>query len=83
MRENCIEWLNGQDRVTVSLSQGKFINKVKRLAEKNTEVEIVAENEDGSICAHIPLKFIKISPPRVVSEEQKIQARERFLQMRS
>ena len=29
-RENNIEWLNGQDRVTVSFSQGKFINKIKR-----------------------------------------------------
>lgn len=78
-RENAIEWLNGQDRVTVSFSQGKFINKIKRLAEKNTEVEIVAENKDGSICAHLPLKYIKINPPRVMSEEQKELARERLL----
>lgn len=78
-RENAIEWLNGQDRVTVSFSQGKFINKIKRLAEKNPEVEIVAENKDGSICAHLPLKYIKINPPRVMSEEQRELARERLL----
>ena len=46
MRENCIEWLNGQDRVTVTLSQGRLINKVKKLSEKYKEVEIVKENAD-------------------------------------
>ena len=34
MRENVIEWYNGQDRVTVTLSQGRLINKVKKLADK-------------------------------------------------
>jgi len=79
MKENNIEWLNGQQRVTVTLSQAKFINKVKKLAEQREDVEIVAENKDGSICAHLPLKFIKISAPRQMTEEQKEQARERLL----
>lgn len=79
MKENNIEWLNGQQTVTVTLSQGKFINKVKRLAETHEDVQIVAENSDGSICAHLPLKFIKISAPRQLTEEQKEQARERLL----
>lgn len=78
MRENCIEWLNGQDRVTVTLSQGKYINKVKKLAEKHEGVEIVKENTDGTLLAHLPLKFIKISAPKQMTEEQKEQARERF-----
>ena len=78
MRENCIEWLNGQDRVTVTLSQGKYINKVKKLAEKHEGVEIVKENTDGTLLAHLPLKFIKISAPKQMTEEQKERARERF-----
>ena len=28
LKENCIEWLNGQDTISVTLSQGKYINKV-------------------------------------------------------
>jgi hypothetical protein len=52
MKENAIEWLNGQDRVTVTLSQGRYINKVKKLAETHKEVEIVKENEDGTLLAH-------------------------------
>lgn len=79
MRENVIEWYNGQDRVTVTLSQGRLINKVKKLAEKNTEVEIVKENDDGTLLAHLPLSYIKISAPRQMTEEQKEQARERLL----
>lgn len=79
MKENNIEWLNGQQTVTVTLSQGRFINKVKKLAEQREDVQIVAENSDGSICAHLPLSFIKISAPRQMTEEQREQARERLL----
>ena len=62
LRENSIEWLNGQDTVTVSFSQKKYINKVKKLAEKHPEsVVILAENDDGSIFAHLPLKAVKLS----------------------
>ena len=78
MRENVIEWLNGQQTVTVTFSQPRFINKVKKLAEVHSEVKIVAENSDGSICAHVPLKFIKLSAPRQMTEEQREQARERL-----
>jgi len=65
--ENCIEWLKGANTATVTLCQGRYITKVKKLAEKYPdECEIVHENPDGSILAHIPLKWIKIS--RVVRE---------------
>lgn len=67
--ENTIEWLTNFDRVTVTFTQKKYINKIKKLAAEHPEVEIVAENKDGSLCAHLPLKFIRISAPRKVSEE--------------
>ena len=83
MNENVIEWLNNDSEVTVTLSQRKYITKVKKLLEKNPdEVRIVAENKDGSIVAKLPLKYIKISAPRKVSEEQRKQARERFKEYR-
>ena len=82
MRENNIEWLTGQDRVTVSFSQQKFVNKIRKLAQKHPEVEIVAENADGSITAHVPLKFVKISAPKHVSEEQRAKAAERLKRSR-
>lgn len=79
MRENCIEWYSGDERVTVTLSQVKYINKVKQLSQLHKEIEIVKENADGTLLAHLPLKYIKISAPRELTEEQREQARERFL----
>ena len=72
-RENAIEWINGQNRVTVTLSQGRYISKVKKLAMKfPDEVQIVKENEDGTILAHIPLNYIKINrASRDLTEEER------------
>lgn len=33
----------------------------------------------GSLCAHIPVSWIRIIPPRELSEEQKEKPRERML----
>lgn len=80
--ENCIEWLNNQKEITLSLCQEKWINKIKKLHKSNPDdVEIIAENVDGSICAKIPISFLKISPPRQVTEEQRQLASERFKKM--
>lgn len=80
--ENCIEWLNNQKEITLSLCQEKWINKIKKLHKNNPDdVEIIAENVDGSICAKLPISFLKISPPRQVTEEQRQLASERFKKM--
>lgn len=53
-----------------------------RYAERRSdEVRVMAENEDGSAFFHIPISYIKVSPPRKVSEEQKQAAGERFRKM--
>lgn len=81
--ENVIEFLNNQHSITVSFCMPKWINKVKKLQEEHPDdVKILAENNDGSICAKIPMKYLKISPPRKVSEEQKQAASERFKKLR-
>ena len=78
-RENAIEWYNGQDTITITLSQKKYINKIKQLANKYpNEVKIIAENENGSICAHIPLRYLKIQRPRELTEEERIEAAKRL-----
>lgn len=75
--ENCIEWLRDESRATLSLSQRRVISKIERLAKSNSEeCVITAHNEDGSICAHVPVSWIKISPPRTVTEEQREKARQ-------
>lgn len=54
---------------------------IKLAMEKPDEVKIISKNEDGSIFAHTPINYVKISPPRKVSEEQKEAASKRFKQM--
>lgn len=69
--ENAIEFYTGDDYMTVSFTRAKYVNRVKKLAEEYPdEVSIEAVNEDGSICATLPLSYLKISHPRVLSEEQ-------------
>ena len=81
--ENCIEFLNNQHQITVSFCMQKWINKVKKLKEEHPDdVKILAENEDGSICARLPIKYLKISAPRKVSDEQRQAASERFRKLR-
>ena len=61
----------------------KWINKIKKLkAEHPEDVKIIAENQDGSICARLPIKYLKISAPKKVSEEQRQAASERFKKLR-
>ena len=83
-RENVIEFYADDKRATVTFTQGRYVSRIRKLAEeKPDECQIVAENKDNSIVAHIPVRWIKISPVREVSDEQKEAARERFLKLRA
>ena len=80
MNENCIEFFKNSPTATVTFCQGKYITKIRKLAERfPEECEIVAENEDGSILAHIPTKWIKINNTRrELSDEEREQLAERM-----
>ena len=48
--ENVIEWLTGQHTISCTLSQTKYINKIKKLAENHPDkVKILAENMLGGL----------------------------------
>lgn len=82
-KENVIEFLTGESHAIVTFNQRKYVNKMKRLAAKfPKECEWIVENKDGSVCAKIPLTWIKISHPRQVSDEQREAARDRLLNSR-
>lgn len=83
MNEFAIEWIKGADYAGVTAPTGTALkSKMLRLADEHPEgVKILKINEDGSVFAHIPVSYIKISPPRQVSEEQREAAGERFRQM--
>lgn len=77
--ENVIEFIKGQKIATVTFSQRKYITRIKKLAEQRPEAcQIVAENEDGSILAHIPTSWVRINPSKVMSEKEKEELVERF-----
>lgn len=82
--ENNIEWLTGQDTATVTLHQPRYVHKVRALAEKYPDrVMVDAENDDGSILAHLPLKAIRIGIIESgLTDEQKAAAGERLKAMR-
>ena len=78
MIENCIEWLQGDGMVCATLSSRKFINRLYTVKKSHeNEVQII-ENRDGTVCAHFPLKWLKINPTRELSEEQRKQIAERL-----
>lgn len=79
VQDNVIEFLKGDKTATVTFCQARFITKIRKLAEKYPdECQITHENKDGSIVAHIPVKWIKISRvERHLSDEQIEIARER------
>lgn len=70
--ENVIEFIKDSDRATVSFSQGRYITRIRKLAaERPEECKVMAQNKDGSICAHIPVAWIRINPSIELSEEQR------------
>ena len=75
--ENVIEFVKHSERATVTFCQGRYKSRIKKLAaERPEECEIVAENQDGSLCAHIPVAWIKINPTYQLTEEQRAQRAE-------
>lgn len=79
--ENMIEFISGTRTATVTFTNQKHINRIKKLyEERKDEFKYLVENPDGSVCAKLPLKWIKINPgskpdqnkpKRKMSEEQK------------
>lgn len=75
--ENAIEWIRGEDRITVTLSDKEMINTVKRLAKKyKNDIEIIAlpSNNDGYLYARLPLSFLQIRYPGVRPEPNEEQS---------
>ena len=85
--ENVLEFISGTRTATVTFTNQKHINRIKKLyEERKDDFKYFKENTDGSVCAKIPLKWIKINPGskegRVMTEEQKEAARIRLANAR-
>ena len=85
--ENMVEFISGTRTATVTFTNQKHINRMRKLyEERKDDFKYFKENKDGSICAKIPLKWIKINAGsktgRVMTEEQKEAARIRLQKVR-
>lgn len=61
--ENMLEFITGQHYATVTLTSQKEINRIRKIYENRaSEFTYYYENNDGSICAKIPKRWIKINP---------------------
>ena len=77
--ENVIEFIENEKRATVTFSKGRFKTRIRKLAaEHPEECQIMKENKDGSLLAHIPVSWIKINPTRQLSDEQRNELAERM-----
>ena len=86
--ENVLEFISGTRTATVTFTNQKHINRIKKLyEERKNDFKYFVENDDGSICAKLPLKWIKINAGskegRVMTEEQKEAARIRLANARN
>lgn len=84
--ETVVEFYDGNNHLTVSTGKRKYVNKIKRLAEANPDIIKYIENEDGSVCATMPIEWFKFpSPKRKVNmtPEKKEKLAERMRQARN
>lgn len=85
--ENVIEFISNTRTATVTFTNKKHINRIKKLyEERKDDFKYFVENPDGSVCAKLPLKWIKVNPGsktgRIMTEEQKEAARIRLQKAR-
>lgn len=77
--ENVVEFVNGEKTCSVTFNSRKYINRIKKLRQDNPDAFLsYVENDDGSIFAKIPLAWLKISPPRKYTDEQREELKARL-----
>ena len=80
--DNCLEFITGAKTATVTFSQTRLVNRIKKLAkERPDECTDLIENAEGSVVAHVPVTWFKLRPPketRKLTEEENNKLRERL-----
>ena len=76
-KENNIEWVTGDNTMSITLTSQRHITRIRKLAERKPEEVKIVANKDGSIYATLPLSYLKFNPPMDLTEEQKEKLRER------
>lgn len=82
-KETVVGYLNVDNYASFDSNETKWINKILKLKDQYPdEVKIICmpEDNDGSLCAHIPKSWLKVNPPKKMNltEEQKALRAERM-----
>ena len=84
VNECAVNFIKGESVASVTAAAGtKWNNRLRKWAEEFPEaVQIIAVNEDGSVFAHFPSKFVKLERPverkREMTDEKKAELTERL-----
>lgn len=81
MNETAFDHIAGNDYCTVTAAEKWSKNLVLKLKEKYPDdVQIIHTNKDGSIVAHVPFKWMKLTPKRAnnLTQEQRRAMAERM-----
>ena len=70
IRETVFEHEDGRDTATITAAEQWSVALMKKLAAEHPEEVSIYENKDGSIFAHVPWKWMKLVPPRKLTEKQ-------------
>ena len=78
--ENVIEFLRGAKMATVSFTQGRYMKRIRKLAEQFPDRVKITYETDDVVVAHVPVSAIKINltTPREMTDEQREQAKVRL-----
>ncbi len=81
-RETAVNYIVGEKFATFYTAEKSYIENVKSWQkEYPNEIKIKHINNDGSIICNIPKSWVKIKPPRKISDKQRELAAERFKKM--
>lgn len=61
--ENAVEWLKGQETMTLTVTEPSLIDTIMKLAEKDSNVKVI-EKTRSYVLAHVPYSYLKIEAPK-------------------
>lgn len=83
LKETTIDYVVGDKEFTYYTAERRLISKLLKQAESHPDdVQIIHTNPDGSIIAHLPIRWFRApTPPKKMSDTQLAAARENAKKM--
>lgn len=83
-RETIVLYTEADDRAEVYTHNKKLINRLSKFCEDRPgEIQKIRESETGAVTYTVPRDWVKVSPKRRMSDDQKAAAAERLAATRS